>query len=227
MKNRAGTGTLYVVGTPLGDPEDITMRALSCLRRAQLILAEHPNHTNQLLALHNVATPCIRYTPTETERYIELLEAGNNIALVSDAGVPGIADPGTALVDAAWSSGVSVDVASGISAVTSALALSGLFTHRFQFFGFPPRKSADRSEFFKEIADYNGTIVIYETKRGLRSTLRDLSRRLEPNRRILLAGGITTARASYMRGTVADINSHDYLDVPVRYGPFTVVIEQG
>ncbi len=226
MTQSSAAGTLYIVGMPLGNPGDITLRALSLLRRAQLVLAEHPGTTDRLLNTHGITTPCERYSPGDTMRYLQMMTAGSNIALVSDVGLPGIADPGTAIIDAAWVNGLPVDIAPGASAVTAALAISGLFTQRFQFFGFPPRKTADRSEFFKEIADYNGTIVMYETRRGLRSTLKDLNRTLDPKRRMLVAGGMTTPRAVLRRCAVADVNSHEYLELAARRGPFTLVIER-
>ncbi len=218
--------TLYVVGMPIGDMTDITLRALSVMRCAQLILAEHPDHTRKILAGHDIHTAIERYLPDNTSQYLELLKAGSNIALVSDAGMPCIADPGTALVNAAWENGLSVDTAPGTTALTAALAISGLFAQRFQFFGFPPRKSTDRSEFFKEIAEYNGTVVIYETRRGLRSTMKDLHQRLAPHRKFLVAGGITTRRAILVRSTLATIESDDQPDYRGHTGPFTLVIER-
>src|SRR5512139_4020840 len=169
------SGTLYVVATPLGNLEDITLRALRVLKAVDLIAAEDTRHTRKLLAHYGIRTPLTSYYDhIERRRAPQLVEAmrtGQTVALVSDAGTPGIADPGYHLVCAAIAAGVRVEPVPGPSAVIAALSAGGLPTDRFAFDGFVPSRAAARQKFFAALAREERTLVVYEAARRLPACL--------------------------------------------------------
>ncbi len=168
-------GTLFVVATPIGNLEDITVRALRILREVAVIAAEDTRRTAQLLARHAIATPTTSLHEHNEARkaggLVERLLQGDSIALVSDAGTPTVSDPGGGLIRAALDAGIRVEPIPGASAVMAGLAASGLPTEAFGFLGFPPTRSKARSEWFGRLRTMRGTIVFFEAPHRIQSTL--------------------------------------------------------
>ncbi|MCS7190567.1 MAG: 16S rRNA (cytidine(1402)-2'-O)-methyltransferase [Fimbriimonadales bacterium] len=168
-------GTLYVVATPIGNLQDITLRALETLRSVDLIAAEDTRHTKKLLQHYGIQTPLISFHQHSgagrVEQIIRRLQAGESVALVTDAGTPGISDPGGALVAAAHKAGIRVVPIPGASAVTAILSVAGLPAHRFRFEGFPPRKEGARRKFFEQLRGEDAPVVLYESPHRLLKTL--------------------------------------------------------
>jgi 16S rRNA (cytidine1402-2'-O)-methyltransferase len=187
-------GTLYVVATPIGNLEDVTLRALRVLREVSLIAAEDTRRTARLLQHYSISTPTTSlHQHNERQRGSELLGrliAGESIALVSDAGTPVVSDPGTALVAAAHAAGVRVEPVPGPSAAIAALSASGLPADEFTFLGFPPAKGEARRRWFEALRREPRTLILYEAPHRLRKTLESLADVLG-NRDILVAREIT------------------------------------
>ncbi|MCL6628951.1 MAG: 16S rRNA (cytidine(1402)-2'-O)-methyltransferase [Armatimonadetes bacterium] len=171
-------GTLYVVATPIGNLADITLRALSVLREVDLIAAEDTRVTHNLLEHYGIDTPTTPYHQhslgRKAEQLLDMLKSGKSIALVSDAGTPGISDPGHELIKLAISNGIAVVPIPGPNAIITALVVSGLSTRRFTFDGFPPRRPSERRTFFSTLKAETRTMVFYESPNRLVSTLRDM-----------------------------------------------------
>lgn len=169
-------GTLYLVGTPIGNLEDITLRALRVLREVRLIAAEDTRRAKVLLSRYEIATPVVSFhahsRQAQRERLVALLAEGD-IALISDAGMPGISDPGAELVRAVVTAGHRVVVVPGPSAVTAAAALSGLVTDGFHFAGFLPRRSSERRSHLERLRDLSVPVILFEAPHRLRETLAD------------------------------------------------------
>ncbi|MDX1650212.1 MAG: 16S rRNA (cytidine(1402)-2'-O)-methyltransferase, partial [Myxococcota bacterium] len=172
-------GTLHVVATPIGNLEDVTLRALRVLREADAIYAEDTRRTRTLLDRHGIAArPRSLHAHNEAERTEEalaLLEEGRALALVSDAGTPLVSDPGARLVEAARAAGHAVVAVPGPSAVLAALVASGLSAQPFTFLGFPPRKAGERRRMLGELAGRSETLVLFESPRRLAATLGELA----------------------------------------------------
>lgn len=202
------TATLFVVATPLGNLEDITLRALRVLKEVDLIAAEDTRHSRKLLAHYGIGTPLTSYyDQIEREKapqLIEELKKHKSIALISDAGTPCIADPGFRLVQAAVAAGFKVETIPGPSAVAAALSVSGLPTDRFAFEGFIPAKQGARRNFFTEVAGEPRTLVMYEAARRLVACLQDLQDILG-DRRIVIARELTKMFEEVLRGSVSEI----------------------
>ena len=173
-----GHGILYIVATPIGNLEDITLRALRVLKEVDLIAAEDTRHTRKLLNHYGIATPLISYHAHNQEsrgpELIQRLQDGQNIALVSDAGTPGFSDPGADLVARAWEAGVKVETVPGPAAGVAALSLSG-FKGDILFIGFLPRGEGRRLKLFAELAREPRVIIIYESPKRLTRTLEELA----------------------------------------------------
>lgn len=214
---------LYVVATPIGNLEDITLRALRVLSEVDLIAAEDTRVTRKLLTRHDIHTPVTSYHEHNRAKklpsLLSALETGD-MALVSDAGVPGISDPGAELVTAVAEAGHRVVPVPGPSAVTSALSVSGLPADRFVGLGFLPRRRADRLRLLKPLASEMRTVVAFETPHRLRSALEDIHATLG-DRRIIVCRELTKLYEEVFRGTVSDALAH--FEAP--RGEFTLVIE--
>lgn len=199
-------GTLYVVATPIGNLADITLRALSVLREVDLIAAENTRVTHNLLEHYGIDTPTTPYHQhslgRKAEQLLGMLKSGKNIALVSDAGTPGISDPGHELIKLAISNGITVVSIPGPNAITTALVVSGLSTRRFAFDGFPPRRSSERQTFFSTLKAETRTMVFYESPNRLVSTLRDILRVLG-DRPIAVVREATKIFEEVFRGSVS------------------------
>ncbi|MFQ5613372.1 MAG: 16S rRNA (cytidine(1402)-2'-O)-methyltransferase [Anaerolineae bacterium] len=202
-------GTLYLVGTPIGNLEDITLRALRVLRQADLIACEDTRHTGRLLAHYGIERPLLSYfdaardKPARIKRILAALERGD-VALVSDAGTPGLSDPGYELVQAALARGIEVVSIPGPSALTAALSASGLPTGRFLFVGFLPRKRGERRQVLAEVKDRRETLVFFEAPHRLRGALADATDILGPERRVALCRELTKRFEEVWRGTLAE-----------------------
>lgn len=202
------TGTLYLVATPIGNLEDITLRALRVLKEVDLIACEDTRHTRKLLAAYQIAKPTTSYHEhNERERAAELIErlvSGANIALVSDAGTPLVSDPGFRLVTEAIEREIPVVPLPGPSAFVTALVASGVATAEFMFVGFLPARSLARRARLSELASYNVTLVIYESPHRIKESLKDALAILG-DRKAVVARELTKMHEQFLRGTLAEV----------------------
>jgi 16S rRNA (cytidine1402-2'-O)-methyltransferase len=226
MEIQPKTGTLYVVGTPIGNLEDISFRAVRILQTADLIAAEDTRHTGKLLHHFQIATPQISYHEhNQQQRIPQLLDRllqGKAVALVTDAGMPGISDPGYELVKACADAGVPVVPVPGPSAAIAALSASGLPTDRFVFEGFLPTKKQDRHQRLQALQTETRTVILYEAPHRLRQTLQDLGSVLGAHRQIVLARELTKLHEEFWRGTIAGCQAHYTTREP--QGEFTLLV---
>ncbi len=217
------TGVLYIVATPIGNLEDISLRAIRILREAALIAAEDTRKTKRLLSRYEIETPMTSYyehsKQSRLEYILQRLE-GEDVALVSEAGTPGLSDPGYALVNAASRRGIKVVPVPGPSAVVTALAVSGLPTDRFTFIGFLPHKAAARKRLLESAAGEPGSLIALEAPHRLRAALEDIKLVLG-DRRVAVCRELTKRYEEIFRGTVSQAIRH--FSVPK--GEFTLVIE--
>jgi len=215
--------TLYVVATPIGNLEDISLRAIRVLREVRLIAAEDTRKTRRLLTAYDIKTSLTSYYEhnkmSKLDRILEKLSEGD-VALVSEAGMPGISDPGFELIVAAGERNIPVVPVPGPSAVTTALAVSGLPTDRFLYIGFLPVKSGARRRALESIADESGTIIALEAPHRLNASLEDIKAVLG-DRRLAVCRELTKLHEEVFRGTVSEAMKHF---VKTR-GEFTLVIE--
>lgn len=217
-------GTLYLVGTPIGNLEDITLRALRILREVSLIAAEDTRHTRKLLARYDIHTPTTSYFEhnklTKLDPILSALEAGD-VALVSDAGMPGISDPGYELVRAALERGFPVVPVPGPSAIVAALAASGLPTDAFVYLGFLPRKAGERRRMLESLREERRTLVLYEAPHRLLDTLADILDTLG-DRPVAVARELTKVHEEIWRGMVSGARAHFAEHGP--RGEFTLIV---
>jgi 16S rRNA (cytidine1402-2'-O)-methyltransferase len=220
------SGTLYVVATPLGNLEDITLRALRVLKEVDLIAAEDTRHSRKLLAQHGIGTPLTSYHDyierQKAPQLIGELKQGKSIALISDAGTPCIADPGYHLVRAAIEAGIRVEAVPGPSAVAAALSIAGLPTDRFAFEGFVPARQSARRKFFEALAHEPRTLLMYEAARRLASCLRDLHE-VMGDRRVVIVRELTKMFEEVIRGPIGEI-SQRLSNQPPPQGEVTLLI---
>jgi 16S rRNA (cytidine1402-2'-O)-methyltransferase len=201
-------GTLYLVATPIGNLEDITLRALRTLRECDLVAAEDTRRTGQLLKYFEISKPLLSYfqfnEARRSEELLKRLSRGEKIALVTDAGSPGISDPGERVVKAAIASGFRVESVPGPSALIAALTASGMATDEFHFVGFLPHKSGQRRKKLEQLNLTNGTLVLYESPYRIQKLLTELSY-IFPERQIVLARELTKKFEEFLRGTPAQL----------------------
>jgi 16S rRNA (cytidine1402-2'-O)-methyltransferase len=221
-------GTLYLVATPIGNLEDISQRALRILNEVDLIAAEDTRHTLKLLTHFEIRKPLVSYHQhNERERsqaIIERIEAGASVALVSDAGMPGISDPGNQVVADAIQRGIRVVPIPGPSAIITALAASGLDTGSFQFVGFLPRQNKEQLKRLGELKPFQGTLGFYEAPHRLPHTLKNIAEVLG-ERRVVLARELTKVHEEFIRGTLSEV-IQKITEKEVR-GEFTILVEGG
>jgi 16S rRNA (cytidine1402-2'-O)-methyltransferase len=219
-------GTLFVVATPIGNLEDITVRALRVLREVAVIAAEDTRRTARLLARHAIATPTTSLhehnESAKSAAILDRLKRGDDVALVSDAGTPTVADPGSRLIRVAIEAGIRVEPVPGPSAVLAALAVAGFETTSFAFFGFPPTRSTERKQWFERLAAVRGTVVFFEAPHRIAETLGDL-RRTVGDCEVVLARELTKAHEELVRGPI----SQAFGRVSAVKGEFTVVANIG
>ncbi len=204
-----GAGALFVVATPIGNPDDISLRAIKILGAVDLVACEDTRRTGQLLAAHGIKRPMVSYFEHNEERraaeLIERLKRGEQVALVSDAGTPGVSDPGYRLVRAALEAGVRVSAVPGPSAAIAALAIAGLPTDRFAFEGFLPARTGARRKHLAALAHEARTMVYFEAARRLGATLADLSDALGSERAAAIVREITKTWEETIRGTLGEL----------------------
>lgn len=219
-------GTLYLVGTPIGNLEDISKRALRILQEVPLIAAEDTRVTGRLLARFEIDTPLTSYHEHNRRKKLPTLISHlekNDLALVSDAGMPGLSDPGYDLVRAAVEAGFPIVPIPGPSAVVSALVVSGLPTDQFLFLGFLPRKTAARRETLEELVNERRTVVVFEAPHRLVETLKIIQ--VLGSRPLAVARELTKMHEEVRRGTAADLLDH-FMGNPPK-GEITLVIGGG
>ena len=215
--------TLYIVSTPIGNLEDITLRALRVLREVELIAAEDTRVTRKLLSHYDIHTRLTSFNEhNQSSRIPDLISTlrDTDVALVSDAGTPGVNDPGKALVQAASDAGVQVVAVPGASAVTSAVAVSGIVDEAFIYLGFLPRNRGDRRRLFESLAYECRPVVAFESPNRIRRSLQDIRETLE-GRLIVVCREMTKLHEEVFRGTASEALSH--FQQP--RGEFTLVIE--
>lgn len=209
MAEHKKKGTLYVVATPIGNLEDMSYRAIRVLKESDLIACEDTRHTAKLLQHYGIDKTTVSYHEhNEAERAEELvakLEQGLTIAQVSDAGTPGVSDPGYRVIKLAIERGVQVVPVPGPSALLAALAASGLPTDSFEFHGFLPAKSGHRRSLLESLRDSQNTIVVYEAPHRISETMQDIVELLGAERPVVLARELTKIHEEFVRGTAADV----------------------
>ena len=221
-----GPGTLYVVSTPIGNMGDFSYRAVEVLRQVAAVLAEDTRHSRHLLERYAIATPTLPYhehnEATATPRLILRLLAGEQLALISDAGTPLLSDPGARLVRAAIEAGIAVSPVPGASALLSALVASGLDVDRFTFYGFLPRKGTERRSTLAEIVELRHAAVVYEAPSRVSDTLAELAAAGAGERATVVARELTKHYEELRRGTAAALAAY-YVDAPPR-GEVVIVV---
>ena len=219
-------GTLFVVGTPIGNLEDLTLRALRVLKDVSVIACEDTRQTHKLLSRYSIKKKMISYFhPRETQKIpqiIGLLKEGKSVALVSDAGTPGISDPGFPLIREAIKQEIDIKVIPGVSALTAALSGGGLPTHRFLFLGFAPSKKAAVKKLLTSLKEEASTLVFFLPPRRLPSFLQDIEDTLG-DRQIVVAREMTKIYEEFLRGSPAELRIQIEASLPK--GEATVLIQ--
>lgn len=218
-------GTLYVVATPIGNLEDITLRALRVLKEVPLVAAEDTRVTRTLLRAYDIHTPLTSFheftAPGRRARLVERLEDGD-VAMVTDAGTPVVSDPGYPLIRDALQAGHAVVPVPGASSILAALMVAGLPTHAFCFEGFLPRTTAARKKFLARYADAEATLVVFESPHRIRAALQDLVDTLGAERAVAVGRELTKRFEEVFRGTAAAALAHFAEQAP--RGEFTLLI---
>jgi 16S rRNA (cytidine1402-2'-O)-methyltransferase len=222
----ANKGTLYLVGSPIGNLEDVTLRALRVLGEVDLIVAEDTRVARKLLARHGITAKVLSYHEHSRKRrldeILEKLRSGSDVAAVSDAGMPGISDPGARLVQSCVEAGIPVAVAPGPTALACALAVSGMRAQEFLFLGFLPARRGERRRRLQGALAHEGPIVCYEAPHRVRESLADMQDVLG-DRRAVCARELTKRFEEVLRGTLSELVER-FAEVEPR-GEFTVVVE--
>jgi 16S rRNA (cytidine1402-2'-O)-methyltransferase len=220
-------GTLYLVATPIGNLEDITLRALRTLKECDLVAAEDTRHTGQLLKHFGISRPLLSYfqfnEARRSEEIIERLKRGEKIALVTDAGSPGISDPGERVVKAAIAAGLRVEPVPGACALVAALTASGQQTEEFHFVGFLPHKSGQRRNRLERLRQVPGTLALYESPYRIDKLLRELVD-IYPDRTVVLGRELTKKFEEFLRGKPAELLQH--FEKRAIRGEFVVLISE-
>ena len=219
-------GTLYVVATPLGNLGDLSPRAADTLKRVSAVAAEDTRHSKPLLSHAGSKAELLSFHAHSSERALErllrILRAGRDVALITDAGTPGISDPGVELVSAARAEGIPVVTIPGPTAVAASLAVSGLRGDRYLFLGFLPRKGSDRRRFLSTVASSEWTVVIFEAPNRVTQLLSDLADACGPERQAVVSRELTKVFEETRSGTLQELSEH-YAEAPAR-GEVTVVV---
>lgn len=223
-----GPGILYLVATPIGNLDDISLRAVETLRAVNLIAAEDTRHATPLLAHHGIGTPLVALHEHNenraSDRLLDRLLAGASVAVISDAGTPLISDPGLPLVRKARERGVRAVPIPGACAAIAALSASGLAVDRFAFEGFPPRTTAQRRRLFEELRHDRRTLIFYESSHRVRATVQDLASVVESTRRLVVARELTKVFETIVEVRLADADRL-FADPNMLKGEFVLLIE--
>ena len=228
-------GVLYIVATPIGNLADISFRAIEVLKNTDYILCEDTRVTKKLLDHYQITTPTISYHQHSDNKKVKeierLLALDKKLALVTDAGTPGISDPGNLLIadilkledkNTFDNNKIQIIPVPGASAVIALLSISGFPTDKYLFLGFPPHKNK-RQKFFKEIGESKYTVVFYESSHRIKKCLENLTEVLEPTRQIIIGRELTKMHETIYRGTMAEILKMDIMEK----GEFVIVISSG
>jgi len=219
-------GTLYIISTPIGNLEDITLRALRILKTVDVIAAEDTRHSLKLLNHYGISKPLISYwkekEKTRSDKIIERLLSGQSVALISDAGTPGISDPGTVLIRRAIEEMIQIVSIPGPTAFIAALSISGIATDEFTFIGFLPSKKTHRRNVLKALSFESRTFVFYEAPHRILQTLTDMKDIL-PGRYVVVARELTKIHEEVLRGTVPEILS--LLQITKIAGEFIIIVQ--
>jgi 16S rRNA (cytidine1402-2'-O)-methyltransferase len=210
-------GQLSVCATPIGNLEDVTLRVLRVLGEVEVIVAEDTRHSRKLLTRHGISKKLLSYHAhnerARTEEMLEIMKAGGHVALISDAGMPGISDPGSILIRACLDNGIPVDVLPGANAAVTALVLSGLPAEKFLFCGFLPSASGARLRELKELGILPYTLILYEAPHRLTSVLREMAD-LWPERAAAVVRELTKKHQELVRGTLTELATEFGTRVP-------------
>lgn len=219
-------GTLYVVSTPIGNLEDITLRALKVLKEVDVIAAEDTRHSLKLLTHYGISKPLISYwserEKVQSAEILEKLHSGQSVALISDAGTPGISDPGAVLIKKAIEEGIRVISIPGPSALIAALSISGLSTEEFTFIGFLPSKRSHRQKVLKDLSLEPKTLVFYEAPHRVLETLTDMEE-IFAERKAALVKEISKIHEEVLRGSIPEILNE--LEESAIAGEYVIVVE--
>lgn len=228
MSENKDRGILYICGTPIGNLEDITLRSLKILKEVNLIAAEDTRHTLKLLNHYQINTKVTSYYEynkfKKAPYLVEILKNGQDIALVSDAGMPGISDPGYVLIDLALKNNIKIIPVPGVSALITALVVSGLPTDKFVFEGFLPRKIKERKRYFKSIENEERTIIFYEAPHRLKKALKDMLEILG-DRKVVIARELTKLYEEIIRGKLSQVLTE--ISTKEVKGEITLIVQGG
>lgn len=223
---KSQSGKLYICGTPIGNLEDITLRCLATLKEVDLIAAEDTRHTKILLNHYHIEKPLTSYHKFSKEKKIDsilqLLKDGKDIAILSDAGMPGICDPGFEIINRAIENNIDIIPIPGVSALTTALTISGFRMDSFLFEGFIPRKKGEKERLFNRLKDEERTIIFYEAPHRIKDSLLTM-KKIFGERRIVLARELTKKFEEVLRGNISDILN--ILQLREIKGEITLLIE--
>ena len=216
------SGTLYIVGTPIGNLKDITYRAVETLAAVDMIACEDTRHTSVLLKHYGISKPLVSYYKQKEKatsvKIAEALEEGKNVALVTDAGMPCVSDPGAILVKECRERGIRIESVPGPSAVVTAMSVSGITDGRFAFIGFLPDKNAERRELLKEISGYGIPLVFYIAPHDLKKTVEELYNAFG-DRNVTVVKELTKIHESVYEGTLSSVEIED------ERGEFVLIVE--
>ncbi len=223
-------GTLYIIATPIGNLEDITLRALRVLKEVDLILCEDTRVTKKLLARYDIHTRTESYHAhtkiTKAEKFLDMLAEGKNIALVSDAGTPAISDPGVLLVKMArerFGADAKIVPIPGASALAAAISAAGIPAAQFIFLGFLPHKKG-RETAFRRIADSKDTVIFYESPHRIMKTLKSLAKHIPQDRTVCVGREITKIHESFIRGNAEEVEKHFLTHPDQVRGEYVVIV---
>ncbi len=216
---------LYIVATPIGNLDDITFRAIQTLKSVDYIAAEDTRHSGILMKKYDIKTPLISFHSFsgrgKIEHIIELMKNGKNVALISDAGTPGISDPGYVLIKAAIHENIEVSPIPGVSAFLAALSVSGMATHEFFYLGFLPKKKG-RKTLLESLKNEKRTVVFYESPHRLIRTLEDLIEYFGSDKTVIIARELTKIHEEIFRGTVQE--AFEYFSRKSIKGEFVIML---
>lgn len=226
MERNTQLGILYVIGTPIGNLGDITLRAIEILKKVDAVLCEDTRVTSKLLKKYNITVPTISYHAhsgeTKVEKALAMLADGKTLALVSDAGTPGISDPGSVLVARAREEEIKIETVPGPSALAAAISIAGLPAHEFLFLGFLPHKKG-RETLTKEIAATKRAVIFYESPHRVQKIVSALAK-LAPERNIGIARELTKIYESFEKGTSVEIAAKLASGTIPTKGEFVVIV---